>query len=286
MPAKTIVITGASSGIGEAAAKALARQGAHVCLVARREDELARVKADIENEGGHATAYAADLSDLKAIDACCEAILKDHERVDVLINNAGRSIRRTIKESLDRFHDYERTMQLNYFGAVRMTLKLLPRFYAQHKGHIINVSSLSALVPTPRFSAYVASKSALDGFSRSIAAELIGDGIRVTTINYPLVKTPMTAPTKIYDSMPLLDPEDAADMVVQACINKPVRVATRLGIAVELLHAVAPRVSQVLMNTTFRMFPDSAAAKGDKSAKPALSHEAMAMAEMMRGIHF
>ena len=240
MSSKTIVITGASSGIGEAAAKALAREGAHVCLVARREDELARVKSEIESEGGRASTYAADLSDMEAIDACCDAILKDHERVDVLINNAGRSIRRTIKESLDRFHDYERTMQLNYFGAVRMTLKLLPRFYKQRKGHIINVSSLSALVPTPRFSAYVASKSALDGFSRSIAAELIGDGIRVTTINYPLVKTPMTAPTKIYKYLPQMDVGIAAQWIVDAVKNKPARKTNLFGETFGLITAALP----------------------------------------------
>lgn len=240
MQGKTIVITGASSGIGEAAAKALAREGAHICLVARREEELARVKATIEADGGSASIYPTDLSDLNAIDACCAAILKDHKRLDVLINNAGRSIRRTIKESLDRFHDYERTMQLNYFGAVRMTLKLLPRFYAQHKGHIINVSSLSALVPTPRFSAYVASKSALDGFSRSIAAELIGDGIRVTTINFPLVKTPMTAPTKIYKYLPQMDVEVAAQWVVDAVKKRPARKTNLFGETFGLITAALP----------------------------------------------
>lgn len=240
MQGKTIIITGASSGIGEAAAKALARGGAHLCLVARREDELARVKADIEREGGSATIYPTDLSDLTAIDACCVTILRDHPRLDVLINNAGRSIRRPIKESLDRFHDYERTMQLNYFGAVRMILNLLPRFYAQHRGHIINVSSVSALVPTPRFSAYVASKCALDGFSRSIAAELIGDGITVTTINYPLVKTPMTAPTKIYQYLPQMDVEVAAGWIVTAVKKRPARKTSLFGEAFGVITTALP----------------------------------------------
>ncbi|HEY3230543.1 MAG TPA: SDR family NAD(P)-dependent oxidoreductase, partial [Roseiflexaceae bacterium] len=193
---KTIIITGASSGIGEAAALLLAREGARVCLIARRADELARVKRQIERENGRAWIYPADLADAEATDACCEAILKDHERVDVLVNNAGRSIRRTIKESLGRYHDFERVMQINYFAAVRMTLTLLPRFLEQRRGHIINVSSMSAMMPTPRFAAYAASKAALDAFARSIGAELAGDGIHVTTLNYPLVKTPMSAPTK------------------------------------------------------------------------------------------
>lgn len=240
MSNKTIIITGASSGIGEAAAKALARSGAHLCLVARREEELTRVKADIEREGGSATIYPTDLSDLTAIDACCAAILRDHPQIDVLINNAGRSIRRPIKESLDRFHDYERTMQLNYFGSVRMTLKLLPRFLEQRMGHIINVSSLSALVPTPYFSAYVASKSALDGFSRSIAAELMGDGITVTTINYPLVKTQMTAPTKIYKYLPLMDVEVAAGWIVAAIKKRPARKTSLFGETFGVITAALP----------------------------------------------
>lgn len=253
MSSKTIVITGASSGIGEAAAKALARQGAHVCLVARRKEELARVKSDIESEGGHASAYAADLSDPAAIDACCKAILDDHERLDVLINNAGRSIRRPIRESLDRFHDYERTMQLNYFGAVRMTLKLLPRFYKQRKGHIINVSSLSALVPTPYFSAYVASKCALDGFSRSIAAELVGHGITVTTINFPLVKTPMTAPTKIYRYLPQMNVEIAAQWIVDAVKNKPMRKTNLFGNTFGVITAALPGPTAKSFGLLFRV---------------------------------
>jgi short-subunit dehydrogenase len=240
MPQKTIVITGASSGIGEAAAKALARDGAHLCLVARREDELARVKADIERAGGSATIYPTDLSDLKAIDACCASILHDHPQIDVLINNAGRSIRRPIKESLDRFHDYERTMQLNYFGALRMTFKLLPRFYAQRRGHIINISSLSALVPTPYFSAYVASKCALEGFSRSLSAELTGSGINVTTINYPLVKTPMTAPTKIYKYLPQMDVDVAASWIVKAVKQRPTRKTSIFGETFSVITTALP----------------------------------------------
>lgn len=268
MQDKTIVITGASSGIGEAAAKALAREGAHICLVARREDELARVKAAIEEEGGKASIYVADLSNLQEIDACCTAILKDHERLDVLINNAGRSIRRPIKESLDRFHDYERTMQLNYFGAVRMTLKLLPRFYAQHKGHIINVSSLSALVPTPRFSAYVASKCALDGFSRSIAAELIGEGIRVTTINYPLVKTPMTAPTKIYKYLPQMDVEVAAQWIVDAVKKRPARKTTMFGETFGVITAALPGPTAKGFGLLFKTVSKRLQKRAEKEQQP------------------
>jgi NAD(P)-dependent dehydrogenase (short-subunit alcohol dehydrogenase family) len=166
---------------------------------------------------------------------------------------------------------------------------VLPGMVAKKRGHVVNISSISVLVNAPRFSAYVASKAALDAWTRCASSEFADQGVTFTTVNMPLVRTPMTAPTKIYDNMPLLQPEEAADMIVQACIAKPVRVATRLGVFGEVLHAVAPRITQIVMNTTFRMFPDSAAAKGDKSAKPgnaALSAEALAMAQMMRGIHF
>jgi NAD(P)-dependent dehydrogenase (short-subunit alcohol dehydrogenase family) len=157
---------------------------------------------------------------------------------------------------------------------------------AKRKGHIVNISSISVMVNAPRFSAYVASKAALDAWTACAASEFADQGVTFTTVNMPLVRTPMTAPTEIYKSMPLLDPEEAADMVVGACIDKPVRVATRLGIFGAVLHALAPRITQIIMNTTFRMFPDSAAAKGDKAGKPSLSPEAIAMAQMMKGIHF
>ena len=200
--------------------------------------------------------------------------------------NAGRSIRRAIEASYDRFHDFERTMQLNYFGSLRVTMGLLPGMVAKKRGHVVNISSISVLVNAPRFSAYVASKAALDAWTRCASSEFADQGITFTTVNMPLVRTPMTAPTKIYDSMPLLQPEEAADMIVQACVEKPVRVATRLGIFGALLHTAAPRVTQIIMNTTFRMFPDSQAAKGEKLGKQTLSPEAVAMAQMMRGIHF
>ena len=177
-------------------------------------------------------------------------------------------------------------MALNYFGALRITMGLLPGMVAKRKGHVVNISSISVLVNAPRFAAYVASKAALDAWTSCAASEYADQGVTFTTINMPLVRTPMTAPTKIYDSMPLLMPEQAAAMLVEACVDKPVRIATRLGKAVELLHDISPRIAQIMMNTTFRMFPDSAAAKGEKGAKPTLSPEAIAMSEMMRGIHF
>ena len=177
-------------------------------------------------------------------------------------------------------------MQLNYFGCLRVTMGLLPGMVAKKRGHVVNISSIGVLTNAPRFSAYVASKAALDAWTRCASSEFADQGVTFTTINMPLVRTPMIAPTKIYNNVPTLSPEEAADMIVQACVYKPVRIATRLGIVGEVLHALAPRIAQIVMNTSFRMFPDSEAARGDKGSKPQLSAEAVALQQMMRGIHF
>ncbi len=288
---KVVLITGGSSGIGLSAACRFAEAGATVVICARGEDQLAEAKKIIEEAGGKGAqvfTYPVDIVDEAQCAAFVKTLEKNHGGVDFLINNAGRSIRRAIEASYDRFHDFERTMALNYFGALRITMGLLPGMVAKRKGHIVNISSISVLVNAPRFSAYVASKAALDAWTSCAACEYADQGVTFTTIKMPLVRTPMTAPTKIYDSMPLLMPEEAADMIIRACVDKPVEIATRLGTSVGLLHVAAPRVAQIMMNTTFRMFPDSAAAKGEKGAekKPSLSPEAMAMASMMQGIHF
>jgi NAD(P)-dependent dehydrogenase (short-subunit alcohol dehydrogenase family) len=286
---KVVLVTGGSSGIGLAAAVKFAKAGAVTVICARDEAKLAEAKKEILAEAGKdaiVVTYSADIANEESCRAFVEQLTADHGGVDYLINNAGRSIRRAIEASYDRFHDYERTMQLNYFGSLRITTGLLPGMVAKRKGHVVNISSISVLVNAPRFSAYVASKAALDAWTRCASSEFADQGVTFTTVNMPLVRTPMTAPTKIYDNMPLLSTDEASDLIVQACVDKPVRVATRLGISVELLHAAMPRITQILMNTTFRMFPDSAAAKGEKGGKATLSPEAMAMAEMMRGIHF
>ena len=243
---KTIVITGASSGIGAEAARQLAAAGAKVCLVARREDELQQVQAGIAAAGGKAWSYPADLADEKSLDACAAAILKDHPRVDVLVNNAGRSIRRLVSESFDRFHDYQRTMQINYFAPVRLTQKLLPQMLARNSGHVINVSSYSTLVPVPRFAAYVASKMALEGFSQSLAAEMVGKNIHVTVIHYPLVKTPMTAPTAAYKYIKQMDVEEAAGWIATAIEKRPARMATRIGEAWGVAQKALPMLTTAL----------------------------------------
>ena len=241
---KMVMITGASSGIGKAAAVKVADAGATVLLVARSVEKLEETKAEIEQAGGTAHIHRCDLSDIADIERMAAEVLDQHGKVDILVNNAGRSIRRSVALAYDRFHDYERTMQLNYFGAVRLILALLPEMQKGGKGkrggHIINVSSIGVQTNTPRFSAYVASKAALDAFSRCIASEVIDDGVHITTIHMPLVRTPMIAPTKMYDAFPTITPEEAAEMIADAMIRKPKKVATRLGNFGELL-AVAPK---------------------------------------------
>jgi NAD(P)-dependent dehydrogenase (short-subunit alcohol dehydrogenase family) len=178
-------------------------------------------------------------------------------------------------------------MAVNYFGALRLTLSLLPQMQRKRSGHVINISSIGVLTNAPRFSAYVASKAALDAFTRCAASEFADVGIKFTTINMPLVRTPMIAPTKIYQNVPTLSPEEAADLIVQAIVYKPVRIATRLGVFGEVLHALMPRVAQIVMNTSFRMFPDSDAAKGKKDGeKPEQTPDQIAFQQLLRGVHF
>ncbi len=284
---KVVLVTGGSSGIGLAAAHKFAEAGATTVICGRDQVKLDDACKEAKSKGYKFIAYPADIADMADCDRFIKQLVEDHGGVDFLINNAGRSIRRAIESSYDRFHDYERTMQLNYFGCLRVTMGLLPSMVTKKKGHVVNISSIGVLTNAPRFSAYVASKAALDAWTRCASSEYADQGITFTTINMPLVRTPMIAPTKIYNNVPTLSPEEAADMIANACISKPVRIATRLGITGELLHALAPRVAQIGMNTSFRMFPDSTAAKGDKAgAKPQLSAEAVAMQQLMRGIHF
>ncbi len=283
---KVVLVTGGSSGIGLAAAHKFADAGAITIICGRDQDKLDEACKEARAKGYEFVAYAADIADMADADRFVQVLIEKHGGVDFLINNAGRSIRRAIEASYDRFHDFERTMQLNYFGCLRVTMGLLPAMAAKRKGHVVNISSIGVLTNAPRFSAYVASKAALDAWTRCASSEFADRGITFTTINMPLVRTPMIAPTGIYNNVPTLAPEEAADMIADACISKPVRIATRLGISGEVLHALLPRVAQIVMNTTFRMFPDSSAAKGDKSVKATLSPEAVAMQQMMRGIHF
>ena len=287
---KVVVVTGGTSGIGEATAYKLAEAGAHVVLVARDPEKARPVMERIEKSGGEATFISCDLSSMEDCDKLVATVTKKFGGCKFLVNNAGRSIRRGIASSYDRFHDFERTMQLNYFGSLRLIMGFMPSMIAQGGGHIVNISSIGVLTRAPRFSAYVASKAALDAFSDCAASEFIDNNVHFTTINMPLVKTPMIAPTKLYNHVPTLTPEQAADLVVEAIVYKPVRIATRLGIFGEILHAVAPKATQIILNTAFRMFPDSPAASGRKKKEGEpdveLTPEQMAFAQITQGIHW
>jgi NAD(P)-dependent dehydrogenase (short-subunit alcohol dehydrogenase family) len=296
---KKILVTGASSGIGRTLATKIGEAGGEVLLVSRTREKLEQVAEEVEKLGGTAHVHPCDLSDLDAIEELAREVLDEHGRIDILVNNAGRSIRRSLKASYDRFHDFERTMRLNYFGALKLIMAFMPGMRERGSGHIINVSSIGVQTNTPRFSAYVASKAALDAFSRCIAPEVVGDNVAITTVYMPLVRTPMIAPTNIYDYFPTLTPDEAAQLLADAIIDKPKRVTTRLGTFGQVLYALSPKTVDQVMNTAYRIFPDSKAAKGEK--KPAaegdgkepekreaeeMSTEAIAMAYLMRGVHF
>jgi NAD(P)-dependent dehydrogenase (short-subunit alcohol dehydrogenase family) len=284
---KVCVITGGTSGIGLATAEKLADAGAILVIGARKKERLMEVAAQLEARGGNVHPYQCDFAEMEDADRFVKTVLDNHGQVDFLINNAGRSIRRSLDLSFDRFHDFERTMSLNYFGSIRLIMGFAPKMLEQRRGHIVNISSIGVLTNAPRFSAYVASKSALDAFSRCAASEWSDRNVTFTTVNMPLVKTPMIAPTKLYDSVPTLSPEEAADMVANAIIYRPKRIATRLGTFAQVLHAVAPKMGEIVMNTGYRMFPDSPSAAGSKSGqKPKVSTEQVAFASIMRGIYW
>lgn len=259
---KIIMITGASSGIGLTTSKRLAQAGAHVLLLARTKEKLDEVKAEIEAEGGKASVFPCDLNDMESIDAVSKEILAAVDHIDILINNAGRSIRRAVHESIDRFHDFERTMQLNYFGAVRLVLNILPHMIQRKNGQIINISSIGVLANATRFSAYVASKAALDAFSRCLSAEVHSHKIAITSIYMPLVRTPMIAPTKIYKYVPTLSPDEAADLIAYAIVKRPKKIATHLGRLASITYAIAPDINNILMSIGFNLFPSSTASVG------------------------
>jgi NAD(P)-dependent dehydrogenase (short-subunit alcohol dehydrogenase family) len=287
---KRVLITGASAGIGRAAAEKLAAAGAHVVLVARNPEKLTDVQQAIERAGGVAHVFTADLSDLASCDVLVKEVTSTLGGIDVLINNAGRSIRRSLALSQDRFHDFERTMQLNYFGALRLVFGFLPGMREQRFGHVVNISSIGVQTNPPRFSAYVASKAALDAFSRCAASELLEDGVRLTTVYMPLVRTEMIAPTSIYKAFPTLSPGEAADLVCEAVLGQAKRVSTPLGVAGELAYAAAPAACDRVLAMAYRLFPDSAAAKGRKDARPQeepeLSSRAVAFAHLVPGVHW
>ena len=260
---KVVLVTGASSGIGEATALAVGRAGATVLLVARRADDLERVRAQVEAEGGRASAYPCDLTDLPAVDALVAQVLAEHGVVDYLVNNAGRSIRRSLHLSHDRFHDFERTMAINYFGPVRLTMGLLPAMRAQGFGHVVNVLSWGVQLKAPKFAAYLASKSALDTWARIAGRETWSDNVTFTNMRFGLVSTAMVVPTESFEDRRAMSAEQAAARIVRALEDRPVTwgpVAAYVGEAVSFL---APRLSDALMARYDRMAPDSRAARGE-----------------------
>jgi NAD(P)-dependent dehydrogenase (short-subunit alcohol dehydrogenase family) len=284
---KVILVTGATSGIGKAAALKLSRAGAKVILVARTPEKLEETLHEIDQLGGKAFAYRCDVSNMEDCDALIDKVIVDHGQIDVLVNNAGRSIRRSVVHAFDRFHDFERTMQLNYFGALRLIMRVLPSMIERGHGHIINISSIGVLTSAPRFSAYVASKSALDNFSRVAAGELAHQGIHFTTINMPLVRTPMIAPTKLYNHVPTISPGQAADLICDAVVRQPKRIATGLGILGQVMHFITPKVTETVLNTGYKLFSDSAAAMGKKESTPKqITREQAVFSRLFKGIHW
>ena len=259
---RRVMVTGASSGIGEATARAVAARGAHALLVARRDDELDRVVGEIRDAGGQASAYPCDLTDEDSVKALVEAVLDEHGGVDMLVNNAGRSIRRSLSASYDRMHDFERTMEINYFAPVRLMLGLLPSMVEQGEGHVVNVLSWGVQVKAPKFAAYLASKTALDVWSRVAGRELYGDGVTFTNVRMPLVRTSMIGPTEVYAKSPALSPEQAADRIVRALEDRPLTVDTTVGRVAEVFNLALPRVSDAVLHHVSRRFPDSKAALG------------------------
>jgi short-subunit dehydrogenase len=257
---RKVVITGASSGIGEALANRLGDAGAKVLLVARSAEKLDEMKQAIESRGGAAFVYPGDLSDADDTQRLISAVLAEHGQVDILVNNAGISIRRSIQKSYDRVHDFERTLSLNFLGAVRLIMGFLPGMRAQKQGQVLNVSTIGVQVNVPRYGAYIASKAALDAFSRVLAVEALKDGVKVTTIYMPLVKTPMMKSTTIYDAFPMRTAEQATDLIVDGIIHQPKRVAVPVGNLFEFAYGVAPNTIDRILNAAYQLYPES----GDK----------------------
>lgn len=250
---KVVLITGASSGIGELAARKLAAAGATVLMTARSRDKLDALAQEIRAAGGQAGVYAGNLALMEDCDRICAEVMRDHGRVDILVNNAGRSIRRSVKFTFDRFHDYERTMQLNFFGSVRMAMNILPGMLARNEGHIINITTLGISTFPARFSAYLSSKCALEAWSWVLANEIAHTNVRVSTVNYPLVSTPMIAPSLVYRYMPWkLSPETACRWLMDMIITQNKRktsVAAYLGVFV---YWVLPKTTESLINVLYQ----------------------------------
>lgn len=259
---KHVIITGASSGIGRASAIAAAERGAVVFALARNGEALDELIAEIRANGGQAHAFTCDVTDSASVEHTVKDILGRFDHVDYLVNNAGRSIRRSVVNSTDRLHDYERVMAVNYFGAVRMVLALLPHWRERRFGHVVNVSSAGVQAHTPKYSAYLPSKAALDAFADVVSTETLSDHITFTNIHMPLVKTPMIAPSRRLNPVPPISAEHAAAMVVRGLVEKPPRIDTPLGTFADFGNYLTPRVARRFLHQLYLGYPDSAAARG------------------------
>ncbi|MET0839591.1 MAG: SDR family NAD(P)-dependent oxidoreductase [Marmoricola sp.] len=265
---RTVLVTGASSGVGEASAKAVAACGATVLCVARRPGELDRVVGEIESAGGSSYGYVCDLTDPTATDTLVERVLAEHGAVDMLVNNAGRSIRRSLEFSYDRMHDFERTMAINYFGPVRLVLGLLPAMREQRFGHVVNIVTWGVQLKAPKFTAYIASKTALDTFSRIAGRETWSDNVTFTNLRLDLVRTDMIVATDAYRRAPAKSPERAAALVVRALEDRPVTISTAAGRVGEVLNLLAPRLMDAGMGLMAARMPDSRAARAHHEGSP------------------
>jgi short-subunit dehydrogenase len=285
---RVVLVTGASSGIGAATAAKIGAAHGEVVLVARGRERLEETAEQVEIAGGRAHVYPCDLADLDAIEDMATRVEADLGHVDILVNNAGRSIRRSLELSYDRMHDYQRTMQLNYFAPVRLMLSVLPGMRARKFGTIVNVSSIGVLTRVPRFGAYIASKAALDTLCDAWQAETHSDDVRFSTVHMSLVRTPMIKATTIYDRFPVLTPEDAADVLCEAIEHRPRRVSPPFGQIAAFADAMSPRIMDRVRNQGFQLFQDSAAARGQKGAKgdAEVSAQGRVFAEVTRGVHW
>ncbi|GAA4748965.1 SDR family oxidoreductase [Gordonia alkaliphila] len=270
---KNIIITGGSSGIGKATARMCITRGANVILVSRETDQLIEtvdeLNAELPKPGfplGMASAYPADITDEESVRTLIKSIIAEHEHIDVLVNNAGRSIRRASVNALDRAHDYQRLMAVNYFGAVYMTLSVLPHMIERQSGHIVNVSSVEVQSRAPRFGAYAASKAALEAFADATGAETLSDHVTFTNVRLPITRTRMIAPTRAYESRRgIWGVDKAANRILKAIVERPKRVNSFWGDVAEFGHWAAPRLTNRIMHQEYLAVAESEAALGTTS---------------------
>lgn len=265
---RTVLVTGASSGIGAAVTHSVAERGARVVLVARRAEELEQVRASVAAHGDDVEAHVVDLTDAQATEALVAELLEKHGVVDYLVNNAGRSIRRSLEYSYDRMHDFERTMEINYFAAVRLVLGLLPAMREQRFGHVVNVVTWGVQMKAPKFSAYIASKTALDTFARIAGRETYGDNVTFSNVRLPLVRTDMITATDAYAKSRAMSVDEAARVVVRALEERPVTISVPIAKVTEVVTLIAPRLTDAIAWAGARRFPDSAAARGEQVTQP------------------